>query len=82
MNMTTTLSTTVVLNADQIRKTQEAIDAYIHSIKTSPNHRAGAVPYYRFHDAGQPIRGTVLLFHGLSASPHQMWRLADYLFSK
>jgi len=79
--MTTTLNTGVIPSADEIRKTQEAIDAYIHSIDVSPNHRPGAYPYYRFHDAGQPIRGTVLLFHGLSASPHQMWRLADYLFS-
>jgi pimeloyl-ACP methyl ester carboxylesterase len=33
-----------------------------------------------FHDAGQAVRGTVLIFHGFSGVPHQMWRLADYLF--
>jgi len=79
--MTTTLSTTVTPNVDQVRKTQQAIDAYIHSVEANPDHRSGAYPYYRLHDPGQPIRGTVLIFHGFSASPHQMWRLADYLFS-
>ncbi|KAF3889884.1 MULTISPECIES: alpha/beta hydrolase-fold protein [Nostocales] len=79
--MTATLSTSVIPSAEQIAKTQEAINTYIRSIDTNPNHRSGAYPYYRFHDPGKPIRGTVLLFHGLSASPHQMWRLADYLFS-
>lgn len=66
--------------ADQLAQTQAAIDAYIRRIDQSPYRREGAYPYYRFHPAGQPIRGTVMLFHGFSAKPHQMWRLTEYLF--
>lgn len=79
--MTTNISTSIIPIAEQVRKTQEAIDAYIRSIDANPDHRAGAYPYYRFHEPGQQIRGTVVIFHGFSATPHQMWRLADYLFS-
>lgn len=81
--MTTNLktNTSVIPNIDQVQKTKEAIDTYIRSIDVNPHHRSGAYPYYRLHEPGQPIRGTVIIFHGFSASPHQMWRLADYLFS-
>jgi pimeloyl-ACP methyl ester carboxylesterase len=72
--------TQVIPTADQIAQTQQAIDDHIRSIDANPDHREGAYPYYLFHEAGQPIRGTVLMFHGFSAKPHQMWRLADYLF--
>jgi pimeloyl-ACP methyl ester carboxylesterase len=65
---------------DQIQRTQAAMDAYISSIAQHPDRRDGAYPYYRFHAPGQPIRGTVMIFHGFSAKPHQMWRLTDYLF--
>lgn len=66
--------------AEQIDQTKQKIDAYIQSIDANPEHRAGAYPYYQFHEAGEQIRGTVLIFHGFSAKPHQMWRLSDYLF--
>lgn len=66
--------------AAEIEATKQAIDAHIHSIATHPDRRDGAYPYYLFHEPGQPIHGTVMLFHGFSAKPHQMWRLADYLF--
>lgn len=66
--------------ADQINQTKQAIDSYIRSIDGNPEHRDGAYPYYLFHEAGQPIRGTVMMFHGFSAKPHQLWRLAEYLF--
>ena len=65
---------------EQLIQTRNKIDAYIQSIDANPNHRAGAYPYYRFHEAGEQIRGTVIIFHGFSGQPEQMWRLAEYLF--
>lgn len=65
---------------DQLQQTRQRIDAYIQTIASSPDRREGAFPYYLFHDAGTPVRGTVLMFHGFSARPHQMARLADYLY--
>jgi len=70
-----------VPTAAEISQTKQAIDAYIRSIDANPYRRDGAYPYYLFHEVGQPIRGTVLMFHGFSAKPHQMWRLANYLFN-
>lgn len=70
----------VTPTATQIDAAKQAIAAYIASIDSNPDRREGAYPYYLFHEPGQPILGTVLLFHGFSAKPHQMWRLADYLF--
>ncbi|HIK13852.1 MAG TPA: alpha/beta fold hydrolase [Leptolyngbyaceae cyanobacterium M33_DOE_097] len=72
--------TPVTPTAAQIDQTKQAIAAYIHSIDSHPERREGAYPYYLFHEPGQTIRGTVMIFHGFSAKPHQMWRLADYLF--
>lgn len=66
--------------AAEIEATQQAIDAHIGQIAAHPDRRDGAYPYYLFHQPDQPIRGTVMMFHGFSAKPHQMWRLADYLF--
>ncbi len=74
-------SQTILPTADQINQTKQAIAAYVQSIDANPDRREGAYPYYLFHEPGQPIRGTVMIFHGFSAKPHQMWRLADYLFS-
>lgn len=74
------MNTTVTPTADQIAQTKQKIEAYVQSIDANPDRRAGGYPYYLFHDAEKPIRGTVLIFHGFSAKPHQMWRLADYLF--
>lgn len=65
---------------EQLNQTKRAIDTYIQSIDRHPERRIGAYPYYLFHEPGRPIRGTVMLFHGFSNRPHQMWRLADYLF--
>ncbi|OLP17155.1 alpha/beta hydrolase [Leptolyngbya sp. 'hensonii'] len=65
---------------EQIQQAQQAISAYVQEIDANPERRDGAYPYALFHEAGQPIFGTVLMFHGFSAKPHQMWRLADYLF--
>ncbi|MBW4419711.1 MAG: alpha/beta hydrolase [Myxacorys californica WJT36-NPBG1] len=65
---------------EQIDQTKRSIDGYIQSLDRNPERREGAYPYYLFHEPGKPIRGTVMMFHGFSAKPHQMWRLADYLF--
>ena len=70
----------VTPTATQLDQAKQAIAAYIRSIDSQPDRREGAYPYYLFHEPGQPILGTVMLFHGFSAKPHQMWRLADYLF--
>ncbi|MDY6938259.1 MAG: alpha/beta hydrolase [Cyanobacteriota bacterium] len=64
----------------QLDRARQQINAYLQSIDSNPDRRFGAYPYYLFHEAGTPIRGTVMLFHGFTARPHQMWRLADYLF--
>lgn len=73
-------SSTVTPSAGQISRTRKAIEAYIQTIAAHPDRREGAYPYYQFHEAGNPIRGTVLMFHGFSGKPDQMWRLANYLF--
>ena len=78
--MNTTVIPSVAPSNEQLLQTRNKIDAYIQSIDANPKHRAGAYPYYRFHEAGEQIRGTVIIFHGFSAKPEQMWRLADYLF--
>lgn len=70
----------VTPTVEQVNQTQRSIDDHIRSIDRNPERREGAYPYYLFHDPGQPIRGTVMMFHGFSAKPHQMWRLANYLF--
>lgn len=75
MNQPTFLPT-----AAAIAQTEQAIAAHITAIDHHPARRTGAYPYYRFHAAGTPILGTVMLFHGFSASPHQLWRLTEYLF--
>ncbi|MGI0488241.1 alpha/beta hydrolase [Pantanalinema rosaneae CENA516] len=66
--------------AAQITQTQQAIAAYVQQIDANPERREGAYPYALLHQPGQPIYGTVMMFHGFSAKPHQLWRLADYLF--
>ncbi|PSN17100.1 alpha/beta hydrolase, partial [filamentous cyanobacterium CCP5] len=70
----------VTPTAADIDQAKATIAAHIRSIETHPDSRQGAYPYYLFHQPGQPILGTVMVFHGFSAKPHQMWRLADYLF--
>ncbi len=78
--MNNVMNSPVLPTAAQIQQTQQAIAAHTASIDRRPDRRAGAYPYGLLHEAGQPIRGTVMLFHGFSAKPHQMWRLAEYLF--
>lgn len=74
------MSSLMTPTAEQINQTKSAIASYVDRIDRNPERRDGAYPYYLFHEPGQPIRGTVMLFHGFSAKPHQLWRLADYLF--
>jgi alpha-beta hydrolase superfamily lysophospholipase len=67
-------------SALEIEKTQAAIALHVARLDQHPDRRVGAYPYALLHAAGDAIHGTVLMFHGFSAKPHQMWRLADYLF--
>jgi pimeloyl-ACP methyl ester carboxylesterase len=78
--MATPQTGSILPTQDQLQRTRQRIDAYIQTIASSPDRRDGAFPYYLFHGADTPINGTVLMFHGFSAKPHQMSRLADYLF--
>jgi pimeloyl-ACP methyl ester carboxylesterase len=80
MTATLVASSRVTPSATQIEQTQNAIDAYIQRIDADPGRRLGAYPYYRFHAPGEAILGTIMIFHGFSAKPHQMWRLTEYLF--
>ena len=70
----------VTPTAEALNQAVEKIEWHIAKVRSHPDQRPGAWPYYRFHPADEPIRGTVLIFHGFSARPHQMWRLADYLY--
>jgi len=78
--MATPQTGSILPTQDQLQQTRQRIDAHIQTIASSPDRRDGAFPYYLFHGADTPINGTVLMFHGFSAKPHQMSRLADYLF--
>lgn len=64
----------------ELAQAVRAIAAHLEEVRSHPDQRPGAHPYYLFHPPGEPIYGTVMMFHGFSMSPHQMWRLADYLF--
>lgn len=68
-------------STNELEQTKQAIEAHLSEARSHPDQRPGAHPYYQFHPAGEPVAGTVLLFHGFSARPHQMWRLANYLFN-
>ncbi|MBW4461234.1 MAG: alpha/beta fold hydrolase [Nodosilinea sp. WJT8-NPBG4] len=78
--MVTLQTSSTTLTHDQLQTTRQRIDTYVQTIAARPDRRDGAFPYYLFHEAGTPVKGTVLMFHGFSAKPHQMSRLADYLF--
>ena len=67
--------------AESLNEAIEKIERHVADVRSHPDQRPGAYPYYRFHPAGAPICGTVLIFHGFSDRPHQMWRLADYLYN-
>ena len=67
--------------AEALNEAVQKIEQHLADVRSHLDQRPGAHPYYRFHPAGEPIRGTALIFHGFSARPHQMWRLADYLYS-
>jgi alpha-beta hydrolase superfamily lysophospholipase len=80
MIATLTAPTQVTPTAAQIEQTRQAIAAHVQRIEANPDHRQGAFPYCRLHEPGATILGTVMIFHGFSARPHQMWRLTEYLF--
>ncbi|MFE1744045.1 alpha/beta fold hydrolase [Coleofasciculus sp. H7-2] len=78
--MTTNLDNYFTPTNEQIAQTKQAIEAYFLKWYFHPDKREGAGPYYQIHEPGEPIRGTVMIFHGFAAKPTQMWVLADYLY--
>ncbi|MEL6813268.1 MAG: alpha/beta hydrolase [Cyanobacteria bacterium J06598_3] len=70
----------ITATVKELEQAKQAIEAHLSEVRSHQDQRPGAHPYYQFHPAGAPIKGTVLMFHGFSARPHQMWRLANYLF--
>lgn len=56
------------------------MDKFVQSIPGNPEKRQGAAPYYLLHKEGESVYGTVLMFHGFSASTSQMCLLAQYLY--
>ncbi|MGI8932968.1 MAG: alpha/beta fold hydrolase, partial [Phormidesmis sp.] len=78
--MVTLQNVPITPTEDQLQQTRQRIDAYVQTVASNPDHREGALPYILFHEGNTPTKGTVLMFHGFSARPHQMSRLADYLF--
>ena len=56
------------------------MDKFVQTIPNHPEKRANASPYYLLHKEGESVYGTVLMFHGFSASTSQMSLLAEYLF--
>lgn len=70
----------IKLGLQELTQAQQAIEAHLEKVRSHPDQRPGAHAYYRFHPPGVPIEGTVMIFHGFSMRPHQMSRLADYLF--
>lgn len=67
--------------AEALGEATEEVEKHVAEVRSHPDQRPGAHPYYRFHPVGEAIRGTVLMFHGFSARPHQMYRLANYLYN-
>jgi alpha-beta hydrolase superfamily lysophospholipase len=70
----------IKLSAQELTQAQQAIEAHLAEVRSRLEQRTGAHAYYRFHPPDEPVYGTVMIFHGFSMRPHQMWRLADYLF--
>ncbi|MEQ8537149.1 MAG: alpha/beta hydrolase [Coleofasciculus sp. D1-CHI-01] len=66
--------------ADQIAQTKKSIENYYIYWISHPYKRAGVAPFYQMHEPGESIRGTVMIFHGFSAKPMQMFLVGDYLF--
>jgi alpha-beta hydrolase superfamily lysophospholipase len=56
------------------------MDKFIATIQDHPDQREDATPYYLLHKQGEYVYGTVLMFHGFSATTGQMALLAQYLF--
>lgn len=67
--------------SEQIDQSKKAIESYYLEWYSHPNKRADCFPYYRFHEPGEAIRGTIMIFHGFGAKPKQMEVLSEYLFA-
>jgi len=71
----------IIPNAQEISQVKKIINARIRNIDANPNRRVGGYPYYLFHPPEKPILGTIIMFHGFGAIPHQMSLLAQSLFN-
>lgn len=58
------------------------MDPFVKKIASYPESekREHGSPYYLLHDDGEEVYGTVLMFHGFSATTRQMGLLAQYLY--
>ena len=63
-----------------MRQAKHEMDKFVQNISGHPEKRENASPYYLLHEAGQAVYGTVLMFHGFSATTWQTSLLAQYLF--
>ena len=84
---------TISPTVGEINNTMIAISAYIDRTYKIPPGRdlrrrtetyrqtgGSPEPYCLFHTPGQPIYGTVILFHGFNDRPQQQAALGSYLF--
>ncbi|MBE9125087.1 MULTISPECIES: alpha/beta hydrolase-fold protein [unclassified Coleofasciculus] len=78
--MKTNSNPPITPTAEQIAQTKKAIETYYLEWLYNPSKREGVYPFYQIHEAGEPIQGTVMIFHGFSAKPMQMFLVGDYLF--
>ncbi|KAG0625171.1 hypothetical protein M758_2G033200 [Ceratodon purpureus] len=69
-----------VLTRQQLDKAKHEMDKFVQKIPNHPERRENASPYYLLHKEGEAVYGTVLVFHGFSATTSQMGLLAHYLF--
>nr|PNR34566.1 hypothetical protein PHYPA_024383 [Physcomitrium patens] len=70
----------VVLTKSQIEKAKSKMDKFVQKCPGHPDKREYALPYYLLHNEGDSVYGTVIIFHGFSATTTQMSLLAQYLY--
>ena len=63
-----------------MRQARHEMDKFVQTVSNHPEKRENASPYYLLHEEGEAVYGTVLVFHGFSATTVQMSLLAQYLF--
>lgn len=63
-----------------IRQAKSKMDKFVQKCPGHPDKREYALPYYLLHNEGDSVYGTVIIFHGFSATTTQMSLLAQYLY--